>query len=383
MTFPLTLSAYVARRFAAMVLALLAALTLLVALFDLIELQRRAAARPEVSFAMVAEIAGLRLPFVMLQILPFAVLLGGIAAFWRLTRSSELIVARAAGVSAWGFLAGPVAVALLLGAIGTVGLSPLSSVLFARAERLDHAYLRSAGGLTLLTGGRLWLRQADRELDPRGVAILSGRPLLAASGQAPAARAEAGSEPAFRLAEVSVWRLSADDRPLARIEAPSARLEPGRWVLDEAVAFGADRAPAPPRPLDLPTELTPSRIEDSFASPDTLSFWSLPAFIAVLEGAGFSAVRHRLHFHGLLALPLLCAVMALVAAGFSMRPARRGGVARMVAGGVAAGFALFVLDRITGELGEAGTLPVVFAAWAPAAAGLLLALGLLLHLEDG
>lgn len=383
MTFPLTLSAYVARRFAAMVLALLAALTLLVALFDLIELQRRAAARPEVGFAMVAEIAGLRLPFVMLQILPFAVLLGGIAAFWRLTRSSELIVARAAGVSAWGFLAGPVAVALLLGAIGTVGLSPLSSVLFARAERLDHAYLRSAGGLTLLTGGRLWLRQADREMDPRGVAILSGRPLLAAPGQAPAARAGAGPETVFRLAEVSVWRLSADDRPLARIEAPSARLEPGRWMLDEAVAFGADRAPAPPRPLDLPTELTPSRIEDSFASPDTLSFWSLPAFIAVLEGAGFSAVRHRLHFHGLLALPLLCAVMALVAAGFSMRPARRGGVARMVAGGVAAGFALFVLDRITGELGEAGTLPVVFAAWAPAAAGLLLALGLLLHLEDG
>jgi lipopolysaccharide export system permease protein len=382
-TFPLTLSAYVARRFAAMVLALLAALTLLVALFDLIELQRRAAARPEVGFAMVAEIAGLRLPFVMLQILPFAVLLGGIAAFWRLTRSSELIVARAAGVSAWGFLAGPVAVALLLGAIGTVGLSPLSSVLFARAERLDHAYLRSAGGLTLLTGGRLWLRQADREMDPRGVAILSGRPLLAAPGQAPAARAGAGPETVFRLAEVSVWRLSADDRPLARIEAPSARLEPGRWMLDEAVAFGADRAPAPPRPLDLPTELTPSRIEDSFASPDTLSFWSLPAFIAVLEGAGFSAVRHRLHFHGLLALPLLCAVMALVAAGFSMRPARRGGVARMVAGGVAAGFALFVLDRITGELGEAGTLPVVFAAWAPAAAGLLLALGLLLHLEDG
>jgi lipopolysaccharide export system permease protein len=387
-TFALTLSAYVARRFATMVLALLGALTLLVALFDLIELQRRAAVRPEVTFGMVAEIAGLRLPFVMLQILPFAVLLGGIAAFWRLTRSSELIVARAAGVSAWGFLAGPVAVALLLGATGTMALSPLSSVLFARAERLDHAYLRNAAGMTALAGGRLWLRQADRELDPRGVAILSGRPVGAVSGRgvaatAAAAAADASSAAPFRLAEISVWRLSADDRPLARIEAPAARLEPGRWVLEEAVLFGPDRIPAPPRRLELPTDLTPSRIEDSFASPDTLGFWSLPAFIAVLEQAGFSAIRHRLHFHGLLALPLLCAVMALVAAGFSMRPARRGGVARMIAGGVAAGFALFVLDRITGQLGEAGTLPVVFAAWAPAAAGLLLALGLLLHLEDG
>ena len=33
-------------------------------------------------------IAFLRLPYYMLLILPFAVLIGGIIAFWRLTRSS-------------------------------------------------------------------------------------------------------------------------------------------------------------------------------------------------------------------------------------------------------------------------------------------------------
>jgi lipopolysaccharide export system permease protein len=55
----------------------------------------------------------------------------------------------------------------------------------------------------------------------------------------------------------------------------------------------------------------------------------------------------------------------------------------MIAGGVSAGFALFVLDKITGEFGEAGSLPVVLAAWAPAGAGFLLAAALLLHLEDG
>ncbi|WP_421995173.1 LptF/LptG family permease [Roseococcus sp.] len=75
--------------------------------------------------------------------------------------------------------------------------------------------------------------------------------------------------------------------------------------------------------------------------------------------------------------------MALLAAGFSMRNSRRGGVAQSIAAGVAAGFGLFVLDRITGEFGEAGTLPVWLAAWVPTAAGLLLALALLLHLEDG
>ncbi|MFN7001576.1 MAG: LptF/LptG family permease, partial [Elioraea tepidiphila] len=92
---------------------------------------------------------------------------------------------------------------------------------------------------------------------------------------------------------------------------------------------------------------------------------------------------HRLHYQSLLALPLLAAAMALLAAGFSMRSSRRGGVAQMIGGGVAAGFALFVIDKVTGEFGEAGTLPVAFAAWAPAGAGFLLATALLLHLEDG
>ena len=170
-----TLTLYVARRFAAACLAMLAGLTLLVALFDFIELLRRAATRPDAGFALVAQIAGLRLPFVAMQLLPFAVLLGGLLAFWRLSRSSELVVARAAGVSAWGFLSGPVLVALSFGLLGSLGVSPLSSAMLARAERLDHAYLRSASGLTALAGGRLWLRQADRGLEPGGQVILSGR----------------------------------------------------------------------------------------------------------------------------------------------------------------------------------------------------------------
>ncbi len=376
-----TLSLYVARGFLGATLIMLAALTLLVGLFDFIELLRRAATRPDVGFDIPLEIASLRLPFVALQILPFAILLGGIVAFWRLTRSSELIVARAAGVSAWGFLTGPLLVALLLGSLATAGISPLSSSLFARAERLDQNFLRSGGGSSSLAGGRLWLRQADRELDPQGVAIIAGRPVAArlVAGELP----RPGEAARFELQEVSVWRLSGADRALSRIEAPRARLTNGSWVMEEAVVFGEDRLPSPPRVIALPTELTPGRIEDSFASPETLGFWSLPDFIEVLEEAGFSAVRHRIQFHSLLSLPVLALAMALLAAGFSMRQTRRGGVAQMITGGIAAGFALFVVDRVSNEFGEAGSLPVVLAAWAPTVAGLLLALALLLHLEDG
>ncbi|MFL1460641.1 LPS export ABC transporter permease LptG [Roseococcus sp. DSY-14] len=369
-----TLTLYVARRFLGATLTMLMALTLLVSMFDFIELLRRGATRPDATFALVATIAALRMPFVATQIMPFAILLGGILAFWRLARSSELIVARAAGISAWGFLSGPMLVAILFGTVAVAAVSPISSALLSRAERLDASFLRAGGGVTALAGGRLWLRQADRGLEPGGVAIVSGRP----------ARLLATDRAEFTLAEVSIWRLSAGDRVLARIEAPRARLQPGAWLLEDATAFlPGERQGRPAEALSLPTDLTPDRIEDSFASPDTLSFWALPGFIAVLEQAGFSALRHRLQYQSMLSTPVLAMAMALLAAGFSMRHSRRGGVGRMIGAGVAAGFALFMLDRITGEFGESGALPVAIAAWVPAATGLLAALALLVYQEDG
>jgi lipopolysaccharide export system permease protein len=242
--------------------------------------------------------------------------------------------------------------------------------MLARAEFLDTRYLRTTTGVLSLAGGQLWLRQSDRALDAQGVAIIHAR-TVNLDGNALAAR------------DVSVFRLDASDRLLARIEAPRGTLERSEWRLADARTILPDHLPDSPRNIALPTDLTVARVEESFASPDTLSVWALPDFIALLDRSGFSSIRHRLHFHALLALPLLSATMALVAAGFSMRPSRRGGVAQMIGSGVAAGFALFVVSKITEEFGQSGALPVLQAAWAPTAAGLMLALALLLHLEDG
>ena len=366
----MTLSLYIARQFVAAVLSMLAALSGIVSLFDFIELLRRSTTKPDATFGLVLEIAALRLPFVAMQILPFAVLLGGILAFWRLTRSSELIVARASGVSAWQFLAAPLLSAVALGMLATGGISPISSVMLARAEALDNTYLRTGGGPMALSGGQLWLRQSDRGLVDQGVAILHARSVTL-------------RDKALVANDVSIFRLDSNDRLLSRIESTRATLRPGFWALEGARSMAPDRLPEPFAAARLDTDLTVGRVQDSFASPDTLSVWTLPDFIGLLERSGFSAIRHRLHFQALLALPLLAGTMALVSAGFSMRATRRGGVARMIGSGVAAGFMLFVVSKVAEEFGQSGALPAELAAWAPAGAGLMLAVALLLHLEDG
>jgi lipopolysaccharide export system permease protein len=364
------LSAYVGRIFLSSTLAVLAGLLAVVALFDIIELMRRASGRQEVAFGDLATITALKLPFLAMEILPFAVLLGGLVAFWRLTRSSELIVARAAGVSAWQFLAVPVLAAVALGAFATTALSPVSATMLARADRLDAALLRGGAGALGLAGGGIWVRQPDPSIPGGGWAVLRGQ------------RVElAGTT--LRLTNVSVFRLERDDRFHSRLEAAEARLEPGRWVLRNAASVAVERPREPLPEVAIPTDLTVQRLQESLAPPDTLSFWALPRFIAVLEQAGFSSLKHRLRYQALLALPLLAGVMVLVAAGFSMRPSRRGGVGLAIAAGVGAGVALFVLTKVVGEFGGSGAIPVTLAAWTPSAVGLALAVAMLLHLEDG
>ena len=367
---PLILSLYIGRRFLAASFSMLGGLTLIAALFDFLDLLRQAADKPKATLGIVAEMEILRIPYLGMRILPFAVLLGGIYAFWRLARSSELVVARAAGVSAWQFLTVPVLYAALLGAATTGLVSPLSAAMFSRSETLYALYLEIGAGPLSLTGGQLWLRQTDRGLKPDGIAVLHARSVKLAGR-------------VLHTGPIAIFRLGADSNLLERIDATHARLGPAYWHLDQVSVLQPDAAPQRFTAIHFPTDLTVARVQESFASPSALSFWSLPGFITILKRAGFSPTRHELAFQTLLALPLLCATMVLLAAGFSMRPARRGGTIQILTGGITCGFALFMVSDVAAQFGESGALPVTLAAWAPAAAGLMLSLALLLHLEDG
>jgi lipopolysaccharide export system permease protein len=73
----------------------------------------------------------------------------------------------------------------------------------------------------------------------------------------------------------------------------------------------------------------------------------------------------------------------MIAAAFTMRPQRSGRVGIMVLTAILIAFGLYFLRNFAQVLAEAGELPPILAAWAPPVAAVLLALGLILHLEDG
>jgi lipopolysaccharide export system permease protein len=360
-----TFSAYVARQFFAWFCGVFLTMVFITFLLDYLELIRRGGAKVQATLWVLFEMAALKLPHTAQEVLPFAVLFGTMLAFWRLTRNNELVVARAAGVSVWQFLTPAVVVAILVGITAVTVFNPIASFSEAAYERLEGHVLRQGSDQLSLSNSGLWLRQSDHH----------GNQIVIHAGKT--------SSQQLVLDPVTLFFFNDATQFTSRIDAERARLESGDWVIENGIRWSPDEPPQAFSDLHLATTLTPRKIEESFASPDTMSFWDLPGFINLLEQSGFSAQRHRLQFNVLLARPFLLCTMVLVAATFSLRMQRRGGVTFMIIGGVVSGFLLYFLSDVIFALGLSAKIPVSLAAWTPTGVSLVFGVSMLLHLEDG
>jgi lipopolysaccharide export system permease protein len=122
-----TLGRYFAARFARTVLGVFVTVFALVYTLDFVEL-RRAGESQGASTGLMAQLSLYRTPAVAEGVLPFAVLFGSMATLLQLSRKLELVVARAAGISAWQFLQPGIFVALALGALAVGVYNPVSGV---------------------------------------------------------------------------------------------------------------------------------------------------------------------------------------------------------------------------------------------------------------
>lgn len=359
-----TMSSYLGRRFFISVFVSFAIFLCLIYMIDLVELMRRSANRDGVTFGALTGMAFLRLPTVGAETLPFAVLFGAMAAFTRLTRNHELIVVRAAGISVWQFLLPSLLVAFVIGTFVITIYNPIAAAMSSRFEQLESKYLTGNSSLLAVSQNGLWLRQAD----PDGQSVI---------------HAQRVSEAGVKLEEVVILLYGQEDEFKGRIDAKNAELKKGYWNLHEVWVTRTDDTPKYYDGFQLHTGLTYDDVMESFASPDTISFWDMPRFIETAKAAGFSVRRYLLHFYDVLATPILLCTMVLVAAAFSLRISRLGGIVQLVVGGVFSGFLLYFISDLSLALGVSGMLPPFLAAWTTSIVAMMLGLAVLFHLEDG
>jgi len=88
-----TLSSYIGRHFLIWCSVVFLGMLTITFMLDYLELIRRGGSKVEATLLVLLEMAALKLPHMAQEVMPFAILFGTMMAFWRLTRSNELIVA--------------------------------------------------------------------------------------------------------------------------------------------------------------------------------------------------------------------------------------------------------------------------------------------------
>jgi len=139
-----TLAFYLGKRFARAMLIVFMTVFALIYMLDFVELLRRTSDVPNATSLALARLSLMRTPAIAEQVFPFAVLFGAMLTLLDLSRKLELVIARAAGLSAWQFLLAPLVVAILFGGLLIGIYNPISARLKEKAVSVEAQLLGKA-----------------------------------------------------------------------------------------------------------------------------------------------------------------------------------------------------------------------------------------------
>lgn len=366
----MTLYFYIARKFLYNLIRVQVALFALLLLFVATDVMRFFS-ELGVDTKVYIQLISVTLPESLSTTFPLVVLLGSMFTFLGMSRSSELVIVRASGVSALKMLLAPTVVTIMIGLITIAAWNPILAATIRKTIEIRAEYTGQGSNQLSISRDGLWLRQTGENSN----FII---------------HAQNSSSNGDILYGVQFHEFSTEGDLVRRIEATRAALQPGAWKLSKATQWRfLDRNLfevsdiRPYSEIILPTDLTSDRILSSFAGPKTISIWNLPAFIEQLNASGFSSVPHEVFLQSQYANPMMLVAMMLIGAAFSLRHARFGHAGVMALVAVLSGFLLFSLKSVAESLGQAQEVPIMLSTWAPPMAATFLALAFVLHLEDG
>jgi lipopolysaccharide export system permease protein len=368
-------------------------ITLAILLVDVVEELRTIGSRTQISVLTAFQLTMMKAPALILETLPFAMLVGSILAFSQLGRRSEIPAIRAAGVSAWRFLGPVIVLSLGVGVLMVTVFDPVATRLRGQfneeRERLINPRAASApNGIE-----EVWLSQGDLSAGAGDQTGANGEAQAIISARRVVGRGEALEDVTFYYFRPSEAGNTEDREFNYRIDAKRAELKSGFWQLTDAVEsrpVAADlQAPAVAVDMQhqgtvaLPTSLRDDTLISRFASATTIPFWDLPEFIKDGRNAGMDVDPYVLRLHTLLATPVFMTAMSLIGAIVCLRLARSGGLSQLIGAGAMAGFVLFFATKVAAGLSNTGAAPPEAAAWCPPLFALFAVLTLLAHNEDG
>lgn len=304
----------------------------------------------------IAEYFLLRIPMIVIRVMPMAVLGGILLGLGNLSRHNEFVALRAAGVSVW-----QLASALLLAAV------IISGGMFLWGEHVvPYASQRAHDVYASEIKKRPFKGKGRRQVWYRGLAGFYNIKHVSEKG----------------LVGLTVFQVDTSFQPRRVIEVDRATWDTAsrRWNLFGTRAYRLD-ADGHIQPDSLNGFSLPESPADFLAAPgeaEEFTYAGLRRYIADLHRKGADASEYLVDLHLKLAAPFASLVMALIAIPLATRGTRTSNLAGAVTFGLGIGFSYWVILAFAQALGQGGALPPQLAAWT--ANGIFALLGLVLFL---
>lgn len=290
----------------------------------------------------------LKLPNILIQTLPFLILISSVLCFLKLSKHQELVVIRASSISLLRCLLPVALIAFIIGVFITSLIHPLSVIMKKHYDNIEFKIESNQASNLSITESGLWLKEKN-----------SGNLNII---HAPKVRKNIDKSITLKRPIVFQYK---NNELNSRIEAESAKLIGNNWKLFNAKLLNKKNELKEFEFHEIPTKIKQAEISKQFTSADNISIWQLPSYISNLKKTGFKTIQHRLFFYELIALPFLYFAMSFLSIFFAFRHHRNPKTGLMMALTVIVGFITYFFLNLIHTLGLSGNIPILIAAFAP------------------
>ena len=289
---------------------------------------------------------GNKIPLIISQVTPLAVLMAVFMTLGGLTRTNELTAIKSCGLSlirtTWPLLLASLLTALTILAINEFVL-PLS---VKTANTIYEEQVRKKTSI-VFKRDRLWFREGA------GIVNIS---LVEPENKT--------------ITGLTIYQIDEQFRLTQRTDAASGHYSDDKgWVFSQVThrefnavtgeMIGEHKEPE----QFLVLSKTPDDFKESEPDLESLNFRQLSALVTKMESEGHSPVRYKVDMHSRLATPFANVIMAVLGIPFALQRGRQTNVATGVALSIVIGFAYYVIMAAMQAFGYSAVAPPAVAAW--------------------
>jgi lipopolysaccharide export system permease protein len=303
-----------------------------------------------------------KIPLIIYQITPAAMLLAVILALGIMSRHNEIIALRTAGIPVMRIAYPFVVISALVG-VGIFFFNEyIVSPTYARHEHMSRTLVEGKIPFKWLVAGKYWFK------GPGGIYEIG--PFIPATEE---------------LYGITYFEIARPFRLARRVDAAKATWQGEQWVFEDVVERmflpGNEVRTVHKDRMTLGLRESPAEFQSMAKHTEEFPYYKLREIIREIEAEGYDSTPYRVEMYRKISFPALNVITALLGIPFALRLPKTGGLAAAVGISLVLGFLFWVLFAVTLSFGKTGVIPPLISAWAANILFLGLGMYLLLRVE--